>query len=148
MKGFTLLEILVAIAIIVLVTTLLGYVLSSFGESNKLTEADLGVIGMLRDARARTMASKSSSNYGVHFETTKAVLFQGNIYDQGNALNESYVLPSGTEISAITLTGGATEVVFTRLYGTTTASGTVTLISKKDSSKTRTVTIFSTGGIK
>ena len=148
MKGLTLIEILISMAIIIVLATLLGSVLSSFGESNKLTEADSGVIGMLRDARARTMSSQSASNFGVHFENSKVVLFQGNVYDQFGASNEDYILPFGTEISTITLSGGVDDIVFTRLYGTTTASGTVIIRSTGDTTKTRTVTVFSTGGIK
>lgn len=147
MKGFTLLELIVSMAIIVLAATLIGSVMSSFGESSKLTEANSGIIGLLRDARSRTLASQFSSNFGVHFENTKAVLFQGNVYNQASATNEAYFLPSSIEINAISLTGGASDVVFTRLYGTTTASGTISLRSRNDNTKTRTISIYSTGGI-
>lgn len=148
MKGFTLLEVLVSMAIIVLVTTMIDSVMSSFGESNKLTEAQSGIIGLLRDARSRTLASEANSNFGVHFENTKAVLFQGDVYDQAASSNEGYILPSSIEINSFVLTGGSSEVIFTRLYGTTTASGTVNLRSMRNNSLTRTVTVNSSGGIK
>ncbi|OGF62775.1 hypothetical protein A2662_00215 [Candidatus Giovannonibacteria bacterium RIFCSPHIGHO2_01_FULL_45_33] len=148
MKGFTLLEILVSMAIIVVLSALIFSVMSSFGESNKLTEANSGIIGLLRDARSRTLASEFGSNFGVHFENTKAVLFRGDVYDSASPANESYLLPPSIEISAIDLTAGAVDTVFTRLYGTTTASGTVTLRSRSVPAKIHTVSIYSTGGIK
>jgi type II secretory pathway pseudopilin PulG len=148
MKGLTILEILVSISLLLLIATLTLTVMSSFGESSTLTEANSGVIGLLRDARARTMASQTSSNYGVHFENTQAVLFVGDSYDQASATNEEYLLPSRIEISDINLTGGSTNVVFTRLNGTTTASGTISLRARNNTAKTQTISIYSTGGIK
>ncbi len=147
MKGITLVEALVALAIVAVAAALIGSVMSSFGESNKLTEADSGIIGLLRDARSRTLASEANSNYGVHFENTRAVLFQGDIYNQASPSNEAYELPSSIEIYNIALTGGVSDLVFTRLYGTTTASGTVHLRSRNDPSKTKTISVYSTGGI-
>lgn len=147
MRGITLLELLIVIAVMILVSFLISGVFSSFRATNVLIEADSGVIGLLRDARSRTLAGELNSNFGVHFENTKAVLFKGDIYNASAPENEPYILPGMIEINNINLTGGATEVIFTRLFGTTTASGTVSLRSRSNTSKTRTVSIFSTGGI-
>lgn len=147
MRGVTLLEMIIALAIVALVAVLAAGVFSSFRTNNVLTTADSIVIGLLRDAHGRTMASQSNSNYGVHFESTQAVLFKGDVYNAADPLNEAYLLPSDIEISSISLTGGGNEVVFTRLYGKTASPGTVTLRSKSDNSKTRVITVLSTGGI-
>ncbi len=146
-KGITLLELIIALAIIALVAVLIGGVFSSFRTNNVLTTADSIVVGLLRDARGRTLASESNSNYGVHFVNTKAGVCKGDSYNAASSTNEADLLRFDREISSINLTGGASDVVFTRLYGTTTASGTITLRPKSDTSKTRDISILSTGGI-
>ena len=147
MKGFTIIESLIGIAIIAIVATMFVSVFGIFRQSSDLTEAHSTIIGILQDARSRTLASESNSIYGVHFEQTQTVLFRGGTYDSSATSNEPYRLPTTVTISAISL-GGPSDVVFTRLIGTTTASGTITLQSIADSTATRTVTIFSTGVVK
>jgi|SRR3989338_9371384 len=147
MRGITLLEILVAMGILVIVAVMIGSVFSNFSDSGKLIEAHSGLIGVLRDARSRTLASESSSNYGVHFQSDMAVLFRGNTYNAADPANEAYVLSDRAEISAIALSGGASNLIFTRLQGTTTASGTITIRSINNPSKIRTITILSSGGV-
>ncbi len=144
-RGMTILEILISAVIIVMVISILWSALSSFRNSNDITSANATIIGVLQDARARSLASQSNTNYGVHFETTKTVLFLGNSYSSSTTTNEVYLLPGSVQISAVGLTGGAVDVVFSRLGATTTVSGTVTIASKRDSSNTKTITIFSTG---
>ncbi len=147
-KGFTLLEILLGIGIILLVVVLLSSSLSNFRENNLLTEADATILGLLRDARPRTLASSGNTTYGVHFEETKAVLFKGASYNAADSSNEIYLLPGILNISLINLGGGLVEVIFQRLSGGASSFGTITIISRGDSSKNRVVTILATGSIK
>jgi len=146
-RGITLLEIIVALGILAFAATMIGSVFSNFSDSGKLIEAHSGIIGMLRDAKSRTLASELSSNYGVHFQSDRVVLFRGDAYNAGDSSNEDYVLSDRVEINAIALTGGASDIIFTRLQGTTTASGTVTVRSINNLSKTRTITVLPSGGI-
>lgn len=144
-KGVTLIELLVSIFIIAVIATIFMSVFSTFRENSQLTEAHSAIVGVLKDARSRTLSSQNKSDYGVHFETAKAVLFKGNIYNSADASNEPYFLPTSVQIGPINLTGGAVDTVFTRLLGTTTASGTVTISSKRSGGPTRAITILSTG---
>lgn len=147
-SGYSLLEMLITFFIIAIIATILFSAFGVFRQSNDLQAAEETIIGILRDARSRAVGSQDKKIYGVHFETTKTVLFKGSAYSASDPANESYVLPESVEISAISLTGGAVDTAFSILGGTTTASGTITLSSKRDSSKTRTITIFSTGVLK
>ena len=146
-RGVTLLEMLVAMGILVLAAVMISGVFSNFSDNGKLIEAQSGIIGLLRDARSRTLASESASNFGVHFQTDRAVLFRGDIYNSSDPANEDYVLSDRVEISAIALSGSATESVFTRLLGTTTASGNITLRLINNPSKIRTITILPSGAV-
>ncbi|KKT42049.1 hypothetical protein A2W54_03380 [Candidatus Giovannonibacteria bacterium RIFCSPHIGHO2_02_43_13] len=147
MRGITLLEMLVAMGILIIAATMIESVFSNFSDSGKLIEAHSGLIGVLRDARSRTLASESSSNYGVHFQSDRAILFRGNTYNAADPANEAYVLSGRSEIGAIALSGGASDLIFTRLHGTTTASGTITIRSTNNPSKTRIITILPSGGV-
>ncbi len=144
----TLIELLVSFLIIAVIATIFMSAFSTFRENSQLSEAHSAIISMLKDARGRTLSSQNKSNYGVHFETAKAVLFKSNVYNSADAANEPYFLPTAVKIGAITLTGGAVDTVFTRLLGTTTASGTVTISSKRSGGSTRAITILSTGNAK
>ncbi len=146
-KGFTIIESLIGIAIIAIIATIFVSLFGSFRGTSELTEVHTTIVGMLEDARARTLAAESNSAHGVHFETARAVLFRGNSYNASASSNEPYLLPGTVTISTISL-GGPADVVFTRLVGTTTASGTITLQSVSDVTRTRTITILSTGIVK
>lgn len=143
MRGVTLLEILIALSILVLMSVFLFGAFAEFQTMSTLVEAKSEIVGMLRDARTRTLASRNNTNYGVHFEETKAVLFEGNTYNALAPSNEAYQLRFA-RISAINL-GGASEIVFARLSGITSASGNIILESTRNASKTETITILATG---
>lgn len=147
-NGFTLLEIILGLAVIAIISGILLSAFASFREAGQLTEAHSSIIGILKDARSRTLASKNNSNYGAHFEETKTVLFKGSAYSSSDTSNETYLLPAGIKISSVDLTGGAVDTVFTRLLGTTTASGSVTISSRHNGGQSKTITILSTGVVK
>ena len=145
-NGFTLIELLISTAVIVVLVILFYGGFTSFRESSQLSEAHSVIVGMLRDARSRTLSSEKNTEYGVHFETNHTMLFLGNVYDSGSSSNEIYNFPSLARISSINL-GGSTDIVFARLAGSASASGTITLESVSNPSKTKTITILSSGSI-
>lgn len=145
LKAFTLIETLIAIAVLAILAAIMAGGLSSFQQSGELARAADMIAGTLRDARGRTLASKNNARYGIHFDSDKAVLFAGTVYTAGTPSNEAAILPSRIEISAIALGGGGDDVVFQRLSGEAMATGTITLRVKQESSKTREVQIYQSG---
>lgn len=146
MKGFTIIEFLVSIAIIGVVAVLSASGFNSFRESAQLNEAHTAILSILRDARSRTLSSQKNTQYGVHFETSQIVLFSGSSYNAGSASNELFVFSSSVRISSISL-GGSTDIVFARLTGSASVSGTITIESIFNQSKIKIITISSTGNI-
>ena len=144
MKGFTLIEILVAVGILALLAALAVSGLSSFQESGDLLRTADSVAGMLRDARGRTLASKNDLQYGVHFDANQAVLFEGVTYSAGAASNEEIIFPFRVEISSIAL-GGGSDVVFRRLSGEAITTGTIAVGVKKNPAKTKEVRVYESG---
>lgn len=144
MKGFTLIETLVAVAVLALLAVIVVSGLSSFQESGELLRASDLVAGTLRDAKGRTLASKNNLAYGVHFDSDQIVLFEGTAYDASSVSNEVTPLPFRVEISTIAL-GGGDEVAFLRLSGEAIATGTIMLRVKQEPSKTKTVQMYESG---
>lgn len=146
-QGITLLEMLIAVAILAILAVITFTVFSNFKRTSALNIAAEDAVSLLIEARSKTLSSKEASQYGVHFETSKAVLFKGITYSAGDPANVIVDLPSGVEVSAIALQGGGSDVIFSRLIATTVQYGTVTLRSTQDITKTRIITIQSTGAV-
>jgi prepilin-type N-terminal cleavage/methylation domain-containing protein len=127
-NGYTLIEILIVIAITVIV---LSIVLNSFYSLAKIQALDkdyISVASLLDQAKSQTINSKSASQYGVYFASSTAILFRGGSYTSSSTDNQTYSLNSRVNISSINLTGSTTDqVVFSRLTGYASASGTISI---------------------
>lgn len=102
------------------------------------------VLGALEEAHARTLASDDDDVYGVHFETDQVILFKGTSYTSGDPDNDARPLPARTEIASMSL-GGGDDVLFERLTGNASPTGTVTISDMHEVSASSTVTIYATG---
>lgn len=141
-KGFSVVEVLIALAILALLSTI---VLSSFLNSRKAQSLSLdadAVAQLIRQARSQTISSRGSSQYGVRFASTTATLFTGSTYIPGTPTNSIFTVSAGNSISAISLSGGGSDIVFSRLSGEASRSGTITLSSVGGS---KTITVYATG---
>ncbi len=145
MKGFTLIEILLALGILAIISILGVMSLSNVNKDRALVVETERVLSLISKARSFTLSAKNGGAYGVHFETQKAVLFKGPTYTSGIVTNEIQAINAEVKISAISLVGGGTEVLFSKLTGATTQTGTITLSSVRNSSQTKTVIIVGTG---
>ena len=76
-----------------------------------------------------TLSSKDFSQYGVHFEEQKVVLFKGAIFTEPNSNNKEVKISSPVEIYNISLNGGGSNVVFQKLTGKTNEYGTISFQS-------------------
>src|SRR3989344_6196091 len=145
MKGFTLLETIVALAFFLVLASAAA---TPFLLSRKMAELNAAVeesISLLVLARTRTLSSEEASVYGVHFEEGNATLFKGSVFAEGAADNRRAVFGSSVEVASINLLGGGTDVVFSRLSGETTQSGTVLFRLKANAEKEKILRIERTG---
>jgi len=145
MRGFTLIEILIALTIVGILFVGMAGAFMQFNRGNVLEREVRTVVSILDDARGRTLFSENDLQYGVHFESGQIVLFGGQTYSAIDPSNEAESL-RGVTISSITLTGGASDVVFDRLTGATSVSGTTTVQLSSDTSQTKDIVILP-GGI-
>src|SRR3989338_8514855 len=144
-NGFTLIEVIVAIAVAVAVGSIAFVGYRSMSAGSELKTAAFKAVDILNLARQRTLASLAASNYGVHFEQGQFILFKGAIYDPLDPDNIFYPLTDSLEISEIVLSGGGSEVVFNRITGETANTGTVKIQVQDDSSRFKTVEVLSSG---
>ena len=143
-KGFTFIELLLVLAILSLITTVVMNTFVDYRKNQSLQKDTETVTEVLERARIETISSQNAMQYGVHIANDKITLFTGPTYSSGDPLNRDFALAPTDTIVTISLTGGGSEVVFSRLSGETNQSGTVVL-SSPSISKTKTVTIYKTG---
>ena len=143
-KGFTVLEVLIVIAIVGILTVIVVTGFQKFNRVESVNRDTETVLETLRSARDQTVASKNELQYGVHFGTQSITLFSGTSYSSGAAGNQVYPLHSGDTILSTVITGGGSNVIFQRLTGQTADYGTVT-ISSMAASSSNNVIIYDTG---
>lgn len=144
-KGFTLIEILVVLALGALVTTFVALSFSKVNATEALDKNSDLVVSVLHEARAMTLSAVDDTRYGVHFDEDKAVLFRGAVYSAASATNVATTLNSQVGIRNISLSGGGANVVFNRLTGATAQYGTLEIYLKSAPTTYLTITISGTG---
>lgn len=145
MRGFTLIEILIVLAIAAILFAVVISGFSGLRQSSDLTLAVDEAVSFLQEARTKTLSSENDSVYGVHFETSQFVLFAGATYDPVSASNKVYSLPSSVEISLINLVGIGDDAIFKRLTGETNTDGTITFRQTSNPSVLKVIQILPTG---
>lgn len=144
-KGFTFIEIIIVLAILLLITLFVFVSFSSLRQNQLLNGTTENVSVFINEARSRTLASKDFSQYGIHFEASRIVVFKGTTFSEPNPENHEFSFPQSIEISNIALNGGGINLIFQKLTGKTDQFGSVTLRVKSDPSKTKTIIINATG---
>ena len=116
-NGFTLIEMLVVLSIFILMAgAVLSALMDSFQEYSFQDEQDT-LVSTLQKARSDAMNNvcigvcSGGQNHGVHFESNRYIIFQGNIYNPIDVTNE--IIPYSPSVSL----HGLSDVVFSRFSG-------------------------------
>lgn len=144
-KGITIIEILMSIAILGVLGAASVSVFSGLANSISLDKDVSNIVSYIDKAKTESINSVNSLEHGVFFETKKVTVFKTTTYNVSN-IETSYDVSGKSNISAITLTGGATSLYFNKLTGAASKTGTITVTSA-DGTKTKTITIYATGVI-
>ncbi len=149
--GFTLIEILVLITIVIVLFFISVLVLNSFRKETELNEVVERVVILLQSARTKTVSSHNDSQYGIYFDDQSdpnmIVFFKGPSYSlRDPAFDEDYSFPSNINLEIISLAGD-NEVVFQKITGETPNWGYVTLTSVRDADETTTIYVKRSGQI-
>ena len=148
-NGFTLIEILLVIAVLIILLAMSIVFLQSSQKQSDLQSSSQEIISALKRAQNRTLASENDSTFGVFVDTISSphryILFQGSTYIP-SPLDEISFLSDSVEFSVVDL-GGVDEIVFDRLEGTTSQPGDITIRLKSSPSQTRVIYIDALGVI-
>jgi len=149
-QGMTLTELFVVVGILSILAGLSIPTFRFFQKESDLNNSVEEIINSLRLAQNKTLASEGASQWGVYFTTSTSpnqyILFKGSAYNlRDAAFDETHKLPKSIEISSTTLP--ATEVVFKRITGNASSSGSLSLRLKTDITKTKTIYIEQAGQV-
>jgi prepilin-type N-terminal cleavage/methylation domain-containing protein len=143
-KGFTLVEILVVVAIMTILAAIVLGSFRAFRSAQGLEKDTELIVEVLRQARSQTLTSQNGSSYGVYFASSTIALFAGTTYNASDTSNQNFFLINKDVVLDLNLTGESRSIVFNRLTGETVHNGTI-IISSPSSSKTKTITVYKTG---
>jgi len=147
-NGFTLLEILVVIAIFAIILGIVIVGTKSFSNTVNLDNAGKIIGTNVKLAKMRSVGALNDTNYGVHFESDKITVFDASeVFDVSKATNKVVDLSDDVEIFDISLAGGGVDLIFSRLTGTTENFGTVKIRLVNNPSKERQIVINEEGQI-
>jgi len=124
MKGLTLSEILIVIAIIAILISFTLPLGLDFYRNQQLETQSQGVIQALRRAQLKAMSVEDDSRFGVYLTNDNYTLFKGSSYLTRDVnFDEVFDLPMIINVS------GLTEVVFSKLEGKPNETGNIILSS-------------------
>ncbi|MEA3357731.1 MAG: type II secretion system protein [Patescibacteria group bacterium] len=139
-KGFTLVEVSLALAILIIITGLSFTVYQSFQVKHNLDITTDEYAQSLVQAQIRSRAVKDDSCWSVHIQPGSITLFKGNDYGSRDpSFDEITNFPSNI------IPSGLQTVTFDKFHGTTSNTGTTTLTSSTN--EERFVTINEMGSI-
>ena len=139
-KGFTLLEVLLSIALIAVLVGMSIPIFQSFQNKNDLDIAATVTVQNLRRAQVLAQAMDGDTSWGTHLQSGSIVLFKGTSWT-GRDSNYDEVF----EISPSLVLSGLSEIIFGKFSGVPQATGNITLTSVNNDA--RTITINSKGAI-
>lgn len=139
-NGFTLLEVLLSIALISVIAGISIPIYQSFQVRNDLDIATTSTVQVLRRAQVLSQASDGDAGWGWKIESGRMVLFKGTSYASRDSLyDEVYDVPMSITPS------GVSEIVYAKFTGLPSLFGTVTLTT--NTNETRSITINAKGTV-
>jgi len=143
-SGFTLIEILIALAIFVLLASIVIPNFNFWQRQNSLEATAQEVISALRLAQNETIASKNDSSFGVYFETNKFTVFQGTAFYPSSPDNNVHNLNPSLKISDVNLSGN-NFLFFDRLTGSAANYGYIKVELVSDPTKNKVIFVDPAG---
>lgn len=130
MKGFTIVELLLTIAMIAIITGV-AIPLYSISQSKDDLETESSMVASaIRSARIFSTSGKENSEWGFHVETGKLIIFKGASYpSRDTSFDEELQIGESIAFS------GLNDIYFTKLYGIPNTTGSLVLTIPNGSTK-------------
>ncbi|TSC75288.1 MAG: Uncharacterized protein G01um101430_495 [Parcubacteria group bacterium Gr01-1014_30] len=125
--GFTLFEILLAVAILAILISITIPLGLDFYKSQQLEANTQGILQTLRRAQSKAMSAELDFPWGVYLTNDNYILFRGSSYaSRDSQYDEVFDLPLTISLS------GISEIVFSKLEGRPNVTGDIILSSSLD----------------
>lgn len=137
-RGFTLIEVLLTVAIISVITIVSAPVYLGFQKTNELDVATNTLVQYLYQAQSYSRAEAHDCSWGVTINGQNLTLFCGNSYaSRSTAFDNVYNIPASISVTT------NLEQIYSKLYGMPTITGSYNLSTT--SGQTSSVTINAKG---
>lgn len=138
-KGFTLLELLISMALILLISRLVYSSFSGLNERQILDQEMAQVKSYIQKSRMNSLNSKNGDAHGIAFATSSISVIEVL------ATSTKYVYTLNNRVQLINSTLGTSTLVFARISGLPNATGTLTYTYSQGSRVIGTSTITING---
>ena len=128
-KGFTAVEILISLSILLILTSVAVISFNSFRYKSKVDSEAKNLIFNLESTKANALSGKNGINHGVAFYNNRYIKFQANnINDfvENDPNNEVVNLDSELELTHSILSGN-NAIIFSRINGSINNTATITI---------------------
>lgn len=134
MKGFTLIELILVLAIMLTISVMAPTFYSRFLLQNAVANTTDQMVGSLRKAQIYSMVGKQNSAWSLNYSSNTITVYKGTDFATRNiAFDEKFSVNSNVSVS------GMTDINFTRLTGVPTPSTSTITISSGTNSDIITV---------
>jgi type II secretory pathway pseudopilin PulG len=144
--GFTIIELLLAVLMFGFILRSASFIFQNQLLGNLESDGQL-ILARLNEAQARSMSTLGGVSWGIRFNNSSTPpsysLFQGSSYVSASS---TYYLSGSVEFQTPAV-GTSTDVIFTKRSGTITATATIIIDLKGNTSSIKTITISPQGNI-
>lgn len=143
-KGFTLLELILVIAIIAILAAATVPLMGNFNQRTQVDAVARQMVSALRFAQQKSVATESDSQFGVYFDdgNNRFIVFRGATYGSFPAEDRIYTY---TDAITVTQSFPSNEVTFEKGTGNTVDIGSISIAN--DVGGLFTVTVSGQGKI-
>ena len=137
LAGFTLLEMLLSVAIIAAITVFSFPAIGLLQSGGDLDSAFYTTLSALRQAQTYSQGIKNDSSWGIRFDAGNIVIFKGaNFLDRDVAQDQILLLPESI------IPSGLNEIVFSKLLGQPQNAGVISFTALNGETKNINLNAF------
>lgn len=144
-RGFSLIELLLSIAILAVFVSIVSMSLGGYKKSADLNSSSRIIESLLRSAQSKALSGKESKSWGISFDDTNGKIT--SLSDDGTtklSVEENY-LPRTVKFNSGSLSGGCNEIIFLRPTGYTIRDCTVRIEDATDAGMFKDISIRTSG---